>query len=116
WYAETLVATQHRDLAMKLVQETLAQNKTWGAGYDFLFMQYSRAGQPAKAEAILRDRVKNDPNTAAGYINLANYLVATNRFNEAEPVMRKVLNDKKNFPNGHQLVGDFYVRAKKYDQ
>jgi tetratricopeptide (TPR) repeat protein len=116
WYAETLVATNQRDEAMKLVQETLAQNQTWGAGYDFLFMQYSRAGQPAKAEAILRDRVKNDPNTTAGYVNLANYLVATNRFGEGEQVMRKVLKDKKNFPNGHQLVGDFYVRAKKYDQ
>jgi tetratricopeptide (TPR) repeat protein len=116
WYAETLVATQQRDQAMKLVQETLVRNKTWGAGYDFLFMQYSRAGESAKAETILRDRVANDPNTAAGYINLANYLLATNRFNEAEPVMRKVLNDKKDFPNGHQLVGDFYVRAKKYDK
>ncbi len=116
WYAETLVATQQRDKAMKLVEDTLAQNKTWGAGYDFLFMQYSRAGESAKAEAILRDRVANDPTTAAGYINLANYLVATNRFNEAEPVMRKVLNDKKDFPNGHQLVGDFYVRSKKYEK
>ncbi len=116
WYAEALVATQHRDEAIKLVQETLAQNKTWGAGYDFLFMQYSRANEPAKAEAVLRSRVNDDPTSAAGYINLANYLVATNRFNEAEPVMRKVLNDKKDFPNGHQLVGDFYVRAKKYDQ
>ncbi len=116
WYAQTLVATQQSDEAIKLVEKTLAQNKTWGPGYDFLFMQYSRAGESAKAEAILRDRVNNDPTTAAGYINLANYLAATNRFNEAEPVMRKVLKDKRNFPNGHQLVGDFYVRARKYDQ
>ncbi len=116
WYAQTLVATQHPDQAISLVEATLAQNKTWGPGYDFLFMEYSRMNQPAKAEAILRERVKDDPTAAAGYINLANYLVATNRYSEAEPIMRKVLDDKKNFPNGHQLVGDFYVRAKKYDQ
>ncbi len=116
WYAETLVAAQHRDEAISLVQDMLAHDKTWGPGYDFLFMQYSRANDSAKAEATLRDRVHNDPSNAAGYINLANFLVATNRYNEAEPVMRKVLDDKKAFPNAHQLVGDFYVRAKKYDE
>jgi tetratricopeptide (TPR) repeat protein len=116
WYAETLVATQHSDQAIKLVRETLAKNQTWGAGYDFLFMQYSRARKMADAEAILRARVKNDPTSAGGYINLGNYLLGTNRFAEAQTVMRTVLKDRKDFPNGRQLVGDFYVRAKKYDQ
>ncbi|MDQ2840217.1 MAG: tetratricopeptide repeat protein [Acidobacteriota bacterium] len=115
WYAETLIAAQHRDEAVALVQDMLAHDKTWGPGYDFLFMQYSRANDPAKAEATLRDRVHNDPSNASGYINLANFLTATNRYSEAEPVMRKVLDDKKAFPNAHQMVGDFYVRAKKYD-
>ena len=115
WYAQTLVAAQHRDEAITLVQNMLTHDKTWGPGYDFLFMQYSRANDPAKAEATLRDRVQNDPSNASGYINLANFLQATNRYSEAEPVIRKLLNDKKAFPNAHQLVGDFYVRAKKYD-
>ncbi|MBV8867216.1 MAG: tetratricopeptide repeat protein [Acidobacteriaceae bacterium] len=115
WYAQTLIAAQHRDEAITLVQNMLTHDKTWGPGYDFLFMQYSRANDPAKAEATLRDRVQNDPSNASGYINLANFLLATNRYSEAEPVIRKLLNDKKAFPNAHQLVGDFYVRAKKYD-
>ena len=115
WYAETLVAAQHRDEAISLVQDMLAHDKTWSPGYDFLFMQYSRANDPGKAEATLRDRVRNNPSNAAGYINLANFLVATNRYSEAEPVIRKLLDDKKAFPNAHQQVGDFYVRARKYD-
>ncbi len=115
WYAETLVAAQHRDQAIALVQDMLAHDKTWGPGYDFLFMQYSRANNSAKAEATLRDRVRNDPSNASGYINLANFLVTTNRYNEGEPVIRTLLDNKKAFPNAHQLVGDFYVRAKKYD-
>jgi tetratricopeptide (TPR) repeat protein len=116
WYAETLVATQHADQAVKLVQETLAKNKTWGPGYDFLFMQYSRAGKMADAEAILRARVKNDPTAPAGYINLGNYLLGNNRFAEAQTLMRTILKNRKQFPNGRQLVGDFYIRAQKYDQ
>jgi tetratricopeptide (TPR) repeat protein len=116
WYAQTLIATQRKDQAMALVKETLAQNKTWGAGYDFLFMQYSRAGDMANAEAVLRDRVKSDPTTPAGYINLGNFLFSTNRYSEAESIMLSLLKDPKTFPTGRQLVGDFYVRAKKYDQ
>lgn len=115
WYAETLMAAQHPDQALALVQDMLTHNKTWSPGYDFLFMHYSRTNEPAKAEATLRDRVTNDPASPAGYVNLANYLAATNRLSEGESVIKKVLNDKKSFPNGHQLVGDFYVRAKKYD-
>ncbi|MDQ2842489.1 MAG: tetratricopeptide repeat protein [Acidobacteriota bacterium] len=116
WYAQTLVAAQHRDQAIALVQEMLAHDKTWSPGYDFLFLQYSRSNDTAKAEAVIRERVAADPSNAAGYVNLANYLAATNRLSEAESVIRKVLDDKKAFPNGHQLVGDFYVRTKKYDE
>ncbi len=115
WYAQTLVAAQHRDEAIALVQDMLAHDKTWGPGYDFLFLQYSRSSEPAKAEAVLRDRVKNDPSEVGAYNNLGNYLLATNRESEAESLMRKVLDDPKTFPNAHQLVGDFFVRAKKYD-
>ncbi len=116
WYAETLVATNHRDQAIALVNDMISHDKTWGPGYDFLFMQYSRMNDSAKAEATLRNRVANDPMTPAGYVNLANYLVATNRFSDGETVIKKVLDDKKAFPSGHQLVGDFYVRSQKYDQ
>jgi tetratricopeptide (TPR) repeat protein len=116
WYAETLVSSNQRDQAMKLVEDMLAHDKKWGPGYDFLFLQYSRANQQPKAEQVLRDRVANDPKSAAGYINLANYLGATNRFAEGESVIKRVLDDKTAFPTGRQLVGDFYVRAHKYDQ
>jgi len=116
WYAETLVSVGKRDEAIALVNDMLAHDKTWGPGYDFLFMQYSRINNPAKAEQTLRDRVANDPKVAAGYINLANYYAATNRFGEGEAVIKKVLNDKTTFPNARQLVGDYYVRGKKYEQ
>ena len=116
WYAETLSVAQHPDDAVALVNDMLAHDKTWGPGYDFLYLQYSRRNENAKAEQVLRDRVANDPTTPAGYINLSNYLAATGRFPEAEKVMMAVTNDKKAFPNGRELVGDFYVRNKKYDQ
>jgi tetratricopeptide (TPR) repeat protein len=115
WYAQTLMQTQKTDQAIALIQDMLAHDKTWGEGYDFLFIQYERTGQRDKAEAVFRDRVKNDPTNAAAVQNLANFLLASNRFSDAEVVIRKVLDDQKDFPVGREMVGDFYVRAKKPD-
>ncbi len=115
WYAQTLAATQHLDEANALIRDMLNHDRTWGPGYDFLYVQYNRAGDKEKAEAILRERLQYDPLNALAIVNLANFLLTTNRFPEAESVMRKVMDDRKDFPNGRQLMGDFYVRAKKFD-
>ena len=115
WYAEALVANNNLPQAMSLMEDMVTNDKTFGPGYDFLFLQHGRAGERDKAEAVLRERVKNDPKNPVGYQNLASYLLASNRTAEAETLMRQILGDKS-FTNGHELVGDFYVRAKKYDQ
>ncbi|MBV8069673.1 MAG: tetratricopeptide repeat protein [Acidobacteriaceae bacterium] len=115
WYAQTLASAQHQEQADALVRDMLQHDRTWGPGYDFLFVQYSRTGDKDKAETILRERLKNDPENPAAITNLANFLVATNRYPEAESVMKKVLEDKKAFPAGREMMGDFYVRNRKYD-
>lgn len=116
WYAQTLLATHHTDQAEALVRDMLQHDPTWGPGYDFLFMQDERSGDHAKAENVLRERLRNDPQNPVAITNLANFLLATNRFPEAEAVMKKVLADKKVFPVGREMMGDFYVRARKYDE
>lgn len=116
WYAQTLLATNHTDQADALVRDMLQHDRTWGPGYDFLFMRYERAGDRAKAEAVLRERLSNDPQSPVAITNLANFLLATNRFPEAEAVMKKVLDNKKTFPAAREMMGDFYIRAKKYDE
>ena len=116
WYAQALMATNQRDQAFALVRDMLAHDKTWGPGYDFLFLQYTKGSDNAKAEAVLRERVQNDPKSAVAIVNLANFLLISNRFSDAENVIRRVLDNKAAFPNGYQLVGDFYARARKYDQ
>lgn len=116
WYAETLMATNQPDRAFALIRDMLAHDKTWGPGYDFLFLQYTKSNDKSNAEAVLRERVQNDPKSAVAIVNLANFLLIENRFGDAENIIRRVLGDKTTFPNGHQLVGDFYGRARKWDQ
>ena len=116
WYAETLLSVQRTADAEALVRDMIAHDKTWGPGYDLLFVIYARANDRPKCEAVLGERVQNDPTNVIGLQNLASYLVTTNRFDEAEKLMQRVVTDKKDFPNGRQILGDFYVRSGKFDQ
>jgi tetratricopeptide (TPR) repeat protein len=116
WYAQALVAAGHPDQAETLVKDMLANDKTWTPGYDFLFVLYREQKNPGKEEQILREHAQNDPSSAAAITNLANFLAVTGRVDEAESVMKRVISDSKTFPNGKEMLGDFYVRVKKFDQ
>ncbi len=116
WYAQTLAAAGLQQEAETLVRGTLQSDKNWAPGYDFLFRLYGLQKDQPKAEAILREHVANDPASTGAVLTLANYLVATNRADEGESIIKRVLNDKKDFPAGRQMLGDFYLRQKKFDQ
>ncbi len=116
WYAEALSMSGRSPEAEALVRDMLATDPKWGRGYDFLFLLYTRQNDKQKAEAVLRERVQKDPSGVVGLENLANYLQATNRYSEAESIMKRVLDDQKTFTSAHQVLGDFYFRAKKYDE
>lgn len=115
WYAEAL-AKDHPTESEALVRDMLAHDKDWGPGYDYLFLFYRKSNDLAKAEGVLRLRHQNEPNNAVALVNLANFLVLTNRYDEGESLMKRALDDKRAFPNGRQLMGEFYARAKKYDK
>jgi tetratricopeptide (TPR) repeat protein len=116
WYGEALASAGRGQEAEALVRDMLAHDPKWARGYDFLFLMYARGNDRQKAETVLRERVQRDPSSVVAAENLANYLLANNRYAEAEATIKPLLNDKKKFPSGHQAVGDFYFRAKKYDQ
>jgi predicted Zn-dependent protease len=116
WYAQALNQAKKPEQAVSLIKDMLAHDSKWSPGYDFLFLQYAREGDKKKAEAVLREHVANDPHNPGAVIALANYLLADNRFDEAQTIMQSILADKSAFPRARALMGDFYVRAKKYDQ
>ncbi|MGA8026391.1 MAG: tetratricopeptide repeat protein [Bryobacteraceae bacterium] len=116
WYAQTLLAAQRPADAEALTRDMLNHDKTWGPGYDLLFRIYVGQNNTQKSEAVLRERFHNDPSNPIALQNLANYLVATNRYGEGETIMKRVLDDKKSFPGGRELLGDFYFRNRKFDQ
>jgi tetratricopeptide (TPR) repeat protein len=116
WLAQALVADGQWEQAETLARDMIAHDKTWGPAYDFLFVQYLHRKRTADAEAVLQERVANDPANETGLINYSNYLLQTNRYDQAHAQMSKVLSDPKAFPDGHLLMGDFYIRAGRFEQ
>jgi tetratricopeptide (TPR) repeat protein len=116
WLAESLAANNQFDQAETLMREMIARDKTWGPAYDFLFLQYSKRNRQDDAGQALKERIANDPSNSIAYVNYSNYLVSRGRSPEGEAVIRRVLNDRKAFPDAHKLVGDFYTRAGKLSQ
>jgi tetratricopeptide (TPR) repeat protein len=116
WLAEALTASNQPDQAEKLAKDMIAHDKTWGPAYDFLFLQYVHSKRMADAEQLLKQRVDYDRTNATAVTNYANYLVQTQRYPQGETVMRKVLDDPRAFPYGHELMGDFYMRSNKIGQ
>jgi tetratricopeptide (TPR) repeat protein len=116
WYAEALFSAGRAEEAEALLRGMIAHDKSWDPAYDLLFVQYNKERQADKAEAVLRERVQNQPKSPAAVQNLANFLGATHRFQEGEAVLRGAANDKKDFPNGDEMLGDYYFRNRKFDQ
>jgi tetratricopeptide (TPR) repeat protein len=113
WLAQLLAASGQFDRAEQLARGMIAHDKSWGPAYDFLFVQYMQRKQVPAAEQVLRDRVANDPASPVARINYSNYLVRSGRYAEGQAVMQKLLDDPETFPNGHQLMGDFYLTTGK---
>lgn len=116
WWAQDLRQTQQSEKAVALVNDMLAHDKTWPQGYQFLFVYYGQLGDREKAEEVLRDDAKNDPTSEMAVVNYANFLAASKRIPEGEGVIRQVLNDPKDFPKAHLIVGDYLVRTQQYDK
>ncbi len=117
WLAQAYASSGRSDDAEKLCREMIAHDKTWGPSYDFLFLLYSKQKKPSEAEEVLKLRLQNDPTSPLAVKNLASYYLATNREAQGEAVIKTVLNDPKSFPNGREMIGDFYAQpsSKKYD-
>ncbi|MGC2661323.1 MAG: tetratricopeptide repeat protein [Bryobacteraceae bacterium] len=116
WYAETLSTEGRTKEAEELLQEMMSRDKTWGPSYDLLYLMDVHNDDPVKAEAVLRERVANNPYNPAAVSNLANFLIQHNRPDEAEAVMKKILDDRARFPGAREMVGDFYFRIRNFDK
>jgi tetratricopeptide (TPR) repeat protein len=106
--ARALAEDNQAAAGMNLAMELIRKDKTFGAGYDFLFQQYQASGKTADAENILKLKVSNNPKQAAFLLELARYYAASKKPSEVNATVQKLVDDPADFPDGRLLAGDFY--------
>ncbi len=113
---QTLIKLNQFDEGVKLAQEMIATHKDFAPIYASLYLEYLRRKDLDKAEAVLRQRVANNPKEADGYIALAGHYFASSKRPEMLSVLNQVLSNRSAFPQANLLVGDFYFRIRDFDQ
>mgnify|MGYP000240231669 CR=1 FL=1 len=112
---QTLGANDRWDDAEKLARGLIAQNKSYSPIYNVLYSRLSQQKRMDEAEALLKLQVDNDPKTVSHYLTLAGHYFVSNRRDDMQNTLNRILNDPKAFPNGHLLVGEFFFRTKDLD-
>jgi tetratricopeptide (TPR) repeat protein len=111
---QSLAAGGQRDVALAKANAFIAKNKTFGAMYDFIYVQHLAVRDVAGAEKVLREKQANNPKQVMYLIELAAHYAKTGKPAESRATLDKIVADKKNFPDGRITVGDFYYRLQDF--
>lgn len=115
-YYEALTANNQIPEAEQLARDFISKQKNYGPIYDMLYLQYAKQNKLAEAEAILKEKIANNPKNASFLLQLAGYYFLTKHRPEMENIIQKMSNEQE-FPEGHLLAGDFFFfRLQEYDR
>jgi tetratricopeptide (TPR) repeat protein len=112
---ESLFSDNQVDEGERLARALIASVKNFGPIYDVLYMQYARTNHPDQAEAILKEKVANNPKQADYALQLARYYYSLQRRPEMQAVLAKIVSNPKDFPTGRLKAGQFYMAVRNYD-
>ena len=79
------------DKAARSYQDILERYPRDFNAYNRLGLLYARQGEPERASEVFRQVLRLDPDRVAPYANLANALLASQRFDEARQTIRETL-------------------------
>ncbi len=114
-YFQALAVSKRFPEAEKLALDFLQKEKTYGALYDMLYLEYARQNRLADGEKVLKLKVENNPKTGAYVTQLATHYFLSKDRPSMDTTMKR-LDDEKAYPEGHLLAGDFYLgRLREFD-
>ena len=113
-YFQALTATDRFPEAEKLAVGFLQKEKTYAPMYDYLYLEYLRRNRTQDAEQLYKEKVANNPKNGPFLIQLASHYYFTKQRQEMDTTVHR-LDDEKEFPDGHLLAGEFYMRIREFD-
>lgn len=111
---QLLFADNQAAEAEKLGKDLIERKKNYDRMYDILYGYYLRSNRPQDAENVIKKKIENNPGRGEFLTQLAFFYSLTQRKPEMLSTLAQ-LEDKKKFPSGHLLIGDFYYAIRDYD-
>ena len=103
---QALLQTGHYDQARKVGLDLIEQNKSFGAIYDVLYSYAFSSGHTAEAEALLKQKLANNPGNPGFVVQLAEHRWRTGDKEAALQLLEGLLDAKAPW--------DSYVRAERF--
>ena len=112
---ECLVLNGEGAEAEKIGTAFLARRKDFGPVYDVLYGYYATNHRDADAERILKSKIAAAPGDLQARMQLAKQYLDTRKEEEMSGVLKQVMDDSKDFPDGRAAVGEFYQANRRPD-
>ncbi|HEX4137650.1 MAG TPA: tetratricopeptide repeat protein [Bryobacteraceae bacterium] len=113
---ECLIQTGQGPEAEKIGMAFLARNKDFAPVYDVLYGYYHTNHRDADAERIIKSKIAASPHELQPRMQLAQFYLDTKNDGELSGVLKQVLDDSIDFPDGRIAIGDFYSANKLPDE
>jgi tetratricopeptide (TPR) repeat protein len=94
----------------------LQRRPDFGPVYDVLFRHYMQGKRTGEAEAVLKSKLANLPKDPQPILQLAALYRQLGRQGEMSQTLHKILDNPKDFPQGHLLAGDFYGEVEQWQE
>ncbi len=117
--AQTLVADNQMPVAEAKLKEAIEKNKgnaEWNPVYEFLYGIYMRDKRLADAEKILQQKLENNAKDPLAYVQLASHYFLQGNRPGADALLKRLLDNPKDFPKARLIAGQFYFRVRDFDR
>jgi tetratricopeptide (TPR) repeat protein len=114
--AELLIRDGQMPEGVRLAKEVIQKHKTHDPAYDVLYRHYASNNKVAEGEAILKEKVANHPREAPYILELARHYVRYKQPERTKALLDSILSNKKDYPQGHLILGDFYQGLRRLDE
>src|SRR6202049_1584962 len=112
---QALLLTGHYDQARKLALDLIEKNRSFGAIYDVLYAYAISTGHTADAEALLKQKVSNNPGNPDFVVQLAGHYWRTGEKAAAARLLEGLLTGQAPW-DSYVRVGRFYRSVQEWDR
>jgi len=110
--AQSLLRDNQPEEGERVARQTVDAHPQFGPGYETLYSYYGTQKSWDKAEDLLKLWVAKNPKESAPLIRLAAFYYGRKQPDQAEQVLKTILDRPKDFPQGDLLVGDFHAMTR----